>query len=192
MADIPEDPGNPYTPPAASVEASMRADAEGALVQFAPADRLPKICLRCGVKKGVKRHPQRLDWAPPETYLALALGVLPYLVILAFVRRIANVQLPLCDPCHAIWRNAGLVRGGLIVAATVAFIVTLTVALNDAPVAGTAVGIASLVAVVLAWRRFLPPNRLRVRRIGRGVVQLAGVHGRAAEAIDAMSEEGNA
>src|SRR4051794_21816917 len=149
MADLPEDPGNPYAPPAASVDASTLATVEGQRVRFAAGDKLPRICLRCGVTKGVKRRPQRLQWAPPETYLALPFGLLPYVVIVALVQKVAAVQLPLCNPCDSTWRNTGLVRGGLVIGSAVAVIVTLTL-LNGAPVVAGVVALASVIGIAVA------------------------------------------
>ncbi|MFT3772432.1 MAG: hypothetical protein QM820_44120 [Minicystis sp.] len=179
---------NPYRPPTA--DDSPPAPAEGQTVTIAAADRLPKICLRCGVKKGTKRRTIRMHWFPPVAYLALPLGVFPYLLLISLIQRTAIAQLPFCDPCHGVWVNTGLVRGGMIIAGAVSVIVVLTVGLGGAPLVGAALALASAAGITLAWRRFLPPDRLRVQRIDPGgIVVFAGVNGAARDAIEAMYEE---
>ena len=188
MSGHSERSGNPYAPLAG--ESMMGAAGERRTVTFAASDRLPKICLRCGTKQGVKRRPLRLGWVHPATYLVLLLlplGLLPYLIIISMIKREASAELPFCDPCNAVWSSTTLVRGGLIVAGLVSAIVTLTVGFNGTLLAGGVLALISTTAVTIAWRRFLPPTRLRLRRIDPGSILIFdGVHSAAMEAIEAM------
>jgi hypothetical protein len=188
MSDETKHPRNPYAPP--TVDASMAAADERGTITFEGTDRLPKICLRCGVKRGVKRRPLRLEWISPVAYLWLVLGLLPYLIARLVMQRTAQVQLPFCDPCNVAWSNRTLARGALIAAGAVLAIVTLAVGLNGAPMVGGALAVASIAGILFARQRLLSLLRPRLGRIDRsGMVVLDGVSGVAAAAIAAMYED---
>ena len=120
-------------------------------------------------------------------YLGLPFGLLPYLVLVLLTQRTVDAWLPMCDPCKEHWSSRTLVRGAVIVAGLVVAIVALALAFGGAPFAGSLLGLAGSVAVLLAWRRLFPPTRLRLRQIDLdGYVVFDGVSRRAAKAIEAM------
>jgi hypothetical protein len=177
---------NPYDPPTADGGAPPQTRA----LTFAAEDQLPRVCLACGVGAGVKRRPTELGWMPASTYVGIPLGLLPFFVLVKLTRKTAKVGLPLCDPCHGAWLDGSMRRGGLIIGAAVATLVTVVLVLNGAVLAGLLAGALGTAGVAVAWRHFLPADRLRVARIDEGAwVTMAGMHPRAAEAIERMQDE---
>lgn len=177
---------NPYDPPTADDGAPPRTRT----LTFAAEDQLPRVCLACGVAAGVKRRPMELGWMPPATYVGIPFGLLPFVVLVKLVRKTAKVALPLCDPCHGAWLDGSMRRGGLVIGAIVASLVTMVLVLNGAVLAGSLAGALGTGGLALAFRRLLPADRLRLARIDEGAwVTMAGMHPRAAEAIERMQDE---
>ena len=179
---------NPYTAPVADLE----LPAAPTSLTFAAHDPLPLVCLGCGAKKKkhVKRRPLEFRSIPRWVYPTLAVGVLPFAVIVALTQKTAKAALPLCEPCFKAWLDRSMFRSGLIVASAVAVVVVATVGFGGAPLVG--LGMAAIAGVGIAFGRvqLLPPSGLRLGKVERdGVVTLEGVNAAAAAKFAEMRDE---
>jgi hypothetical protein len=109
------------------------------------------------------------------------------LVATVLTTKRATLELPLCDACHARWRQARS-RGVLLGIGTVVILVAASVAtgINRSELAGLILlGAILVVIVALAFSvsRLIRPHVLSAKRIDDEHVTLLGVHPRAGERV---------
>ena len=166
---------NPYEAPSAASGPAIEAPTwDGARLAFDARQRLPRVCLKCGVTEGVQWRAQTFLWVPPVAYFALLFGVLPALVVIAVVRRRAKPSLPMCAKCRDAFERAQL--NIQLVAMGIAFgvIAVLGFVFNGMPFVGGVVAIVVGVPSVLGIKR-LNARMLAVARIDGTRVRLKGV-----------------
>src|SRR5262249_16064979 len=147
-------------------------------------DGAPPICMCCGEPAEIRVR-KTFRWNPGWAYLALLLGLLPFIVVSLLTTWTRNVYTPLCGRHAGYWRyRTGVVVGGLLTPILVA--VLLGVA--GVNVGGKWVGFGWLAAAViflpwLIYAAILSATSIRTTQISASRTVLAGVHPAFAQAV---------
>jgi hypothetical protein len=145
---------------------------------------LPAVCVKCGSHKAILRRPTTLRWTP--LWARMTAFCLVGLLLMLFVTRRAELDLPLCPACDARWTTGRGALGAGVVALLLALAAVRVVYFDELlaqPMAWLPVLGAALLAYVVLVRMFVRPRTLQVVKIDDAFLSLKGCHRGAAEEI---------
>jgi hypothetical protein len=145
---------------------------------------LPAVCIKCGSHKAILRRPTKLRWTP--MWARMMAFCLIGLLLMLFMTRRAELDLPLCPACDARWTTGRRAFAAGAVSLIVALI-TVRVVYFDELLAQPAAWLPVLGVALLAYAvlvvMFVRPRTLQVVKIDDAYVSLKGCHRGAAEEI---------
>jgi hypothetical protein len=145
---------------------------------------LPAVCIKCGSHKAILRRPTKLRWTP--LWARMMAFCFVGLLLMLFMTRRAELELPLCPACDARWttgRRAFAAGAASLILALVAVRVVYFEELLAQPMAGLPILGVALLAYMVMVVMFVRPRTLQVVKIDDSCVSLKGCHRGAAEEI---------
>jgi hypothetical protein len=157
-------------------------------------ERLPSVCACCGQPAVISKE-KKFEWFPKWTYLLIALGVLPFVIVMLITRKVMTVRVPLCEKHRRPWLELKLVAGlFLFVLLAPLFVgVILAPAVGKIGEDGSAVllgGWVLLCVVVMIGFFVVAMRSIRPKRITNDRIILAGVSPEFAGAVGAVGAVG--
>ena len=183
---------NPYAAPQQDTEASAprlggAASWDGALLTVPKQFSFPRVCLKCASAEVMSRRTQKFAFTPTWARMLVVFCWPAAVVAMLVTTKRATLELPLCDPCHARWKQArSLSVVMLLVMLGGIFGLTFVTSLVGSEGAGLLVLLTVLVLVValaIGMRKLVTPHTLQAKKVDDQSVTLVGVNARAGEQV---------
>lgn len=132
---------------------------------------LPNHCVKCGNAPVEPWLELTFSWHDPALYLVLFLGILPYVIVSAFVAKKVTLSVPLCV-VHKEKRRKRLWTGWLLLVGCIPLSVGMSFVGNEAASSlAIWLGIGLFAAGIIFLRSAAP---LKARHIGRSSAEFSG------------------
>jgi hypothetical protein len=183
---------NPYAPPghdddAGRPPASGAGSWDGTSLVVPQRFEFPAVCLKCASSEVHRRRTQKFAFTPVWARLLVVVCWPGALLAMLLTTKRATLEIPLCEGCHARWRQA---RTWSALLGAVVLIMLLSVSFlggtsgSEAGLLGVVVAMVVLiVASALAARKLIRPRMLQAKKVDDARVTLVGVHPRAGERV---------
>ncbi len=183
---------NPYTPPVHDEDARGalflgQARWDGAVLTISKQFSFPRVCLKCASPEVHTRRTQKFAFTPTWARMLVLVCWPGALIAMVLTTKRATLELPLCDPCHARWRQART-RGVLIGVLVFGAILASAFASGASGSEGAALLMLVLmllliVGLVVGLNKLVRPHLLQAKKIDDDQISLVGVHPAAGEQV---------